>query len=73
MGLSIRYTLPRGQTAPRAEVQWCTDQGWRHVLDWRWFWNNPSQDRTRIQFHFEDPAHAHWFILRWGGEITGEI
>ncbi len=71
MGLSVEYPLGPNDT-PKAELSWCNEQGWRHIIDWRWFWNHPSRDRS-IQLHFEDPAHAHWFILRWGGTITGEI
>lgn len=69
MGLSIRYTPAKDQLTVNEELKWCNAQGWRHIVDWRWFHND---DKTK-QFHFEDPKHAHWFILRWGGEITGQI
>ena len=73
MGYSVLYTLPENDTLLASPVvKWCNEQGWRHIIDWRWFWNPPSDPRT-LQFHFEDPQHAHWFILRWGGTITGEI
>lgn len=75
MGYSIRYTLGLGETCD-PQLRWCEAQGWRHIIDWRWF-KNPPRDlnsgiRT-VQFHFEDNTHAQWFLLRWGGELTGRI
>jgi hypothetical protein len=74
MGLSIRYNLPKGMTSVKEPVDWCNSQGWKHIIEWRWFWNNPATEPTKsAQFHFENPDHGVWFILRWGGTITGQI
>jgi hypothetical protein len=75
MSLAIRYTVPQTQSNVQDELDWCNNQGWQHIVDWRWF--HDKSDVTsivaRVQFHFEDPKHAHWFLLRWGGETIGEV
>lgn len=43
--------------------EWCKQQGWQHIVDWRWF--NPNYSRNYYIFQFDDPAKANWFALRW--------
>jgi hypothetical protein len=75
MGLAIRYTVPPTQGNVQGELDWCNNQGWQHIVDWRWFHDNPASTSifARVQFHFEDDRHAHWFLLTWGGEVIGQI
>ncbi len=75
MGLAIKYTVPRTQGNVQAELDWCSHQGWRHIVDWRWFHDRSDLTSTdaRVQFHFEDTRHAHWFLLKWGGEVLGPV
>ena len=73
MGLAIKYAVPRTQGNVQTELEWCNNQGWRHIVDWRWFHNDSSFPDSTVQFHFEDDRHAHWFLLTWGGEVIGQI
>jgi hypothetical protein len=75
MALAIKYTVPHGHFHVADEVEWCNQQGWRHLNDWRWF-HHYSRSLTgpdAVQFHFEDDRHAHWFLLKWGGEVIGHV
>ncbi len=73
MALAIKYTVPRTQSNVASEIEWCDAQGWRHILDWRWFHDDVSHLDKTVQFHFEDDRHAHWFLLKWGGEVIGPV
>jgi hypothetical protein len=47
---------------------WINDQGWQHIVEWRWF--RPSSDRQeandwRYTFQFEKEEHATLFSLKW--------
>lgn len=73
MAWAINYSVPKTQLNVASEIAWCESQGWRHIVDWRWFHNDTSFPDISVQFHFEDDRHAHWFLLAWGGEILGEV
>lgn len=46
---------------------WIHDQGWKHIVEWRWFrpeYNESNTDK-RYTFQFENENHAIIFALRW--------
>ena len=44
---------------------WCMEQGWQHLVDWRWFKPDYFKQQMYFIFQFDDPAKANWFALRW--------
>lgn len=44
-------------------LAWIHKQGWKEIVEWRWF-RLDEVDR-KYNFQFDDPKHAEWFALRW--------
>lgn len=42
---------------------WINGQGWKYMLEWRWF--KPELHDRRYTFQFDNAKHATMFTLRW--------
>lgn len=60
----VRIDIQREQDAEAAR-RWCEEQGWRHIVDWRWFSPDAFKNQWYYTFQFDDAQKANWFALRW--------
>jgi hypothetical protein len=44
---------------------WLNEQGWEHIVDWRWFRPKADTSDNRYIFQFDDQKKANWFAMRW--------
>ena len=45
---------------------WIQQQGWKHIVEWRWFHSGIDKFRdSGYVFQFDNEKHAEWFSLRW--------
>lgn len=65
MTCDVRITLKKSEVLPDV-FDWIHQQGWKHIVEWRWFRAGMDgvSDRHYI-FQFDDEKHAEWFSLRW--------
>lgn len=64
MRYNVRVDLAEGD--PINEVfDWITEQGWQHIVEWRWFRPDYYNLDTHYTFQFDNDKHATLFVLRW--------
>lgn len=65
MSYEITVTVPEMSNLVEM-LKWAEDQGWKHIVEWRWFKMGMKQHTgLAYKFQFDNPKHAEWFALRW--------
>lgn len=64
MTYEVTMDIMRGDDAVEARF-WCEEQGWRHIVDFRWFKPDHFKNQWYFIFQFDDQEKANWFALRW--------
>ncbi len=64
MSYNIRVNLKKDEVLPDV-FEWIQQQGWKHLVEWRWFKPDYYNLETHYTFQFDDEKHADWFSLRW--------
>jgi hypothetical protein len=64
MSYNIRVNLKKDEVLPDV-FEWIQQQGWKHLVEWRWFKPDYYNLETHYTFQFDDEKQAEWFSLRW--------
>jgi hypothetical protein len=64
MSYNIHVNLKKDEVLPDV-FEWIQQQGWKHLVEWRWFKPDYYNLETHYTFQFDDEKQAEWFSLRW--------
>ena len=65
MTIDVKIDIKPEQVLPDV-FDWIHEQGWQHIVDWRWYRPAEGMFRdTRYTFQFDKEEHATMFALRW--------
>jgi hypothetical protein len=65
MTTDVKITLKPDQIMPDV-FDWIHSQGWKHIVEWRWFHAGTDRVRDpRYTFQFDKEEHATLFSLKW--------
>lgn len=64
MTIDVKIDIKPAQVIPDV-LDWIHEQGWQHIVEWRWFRPAGGMVDKRYTFQFDKEEHATMFVLRW--------